>query len=267
MPHLKQFEQSQSKMNWILPFLKYTVIIFALLSLASPIKTSHTKNIKKDGINIVLSLDTSGSMKAIGFNRNNLEENRWMVVSKIVQDFIQKRIQDNIALVVFGNAVMTASPLSFDNRAQKEIIDYLDIGIIGDKTAMIDSLVTSINILKNNQKKSNIIILLTDGEDTASTTPLNVIIRMANKYNIKIYTIGIGESNHILLNKISTSTHGKSFKATSKESLEMIYEEINKIEKIKIDSQKIILKEYYFFYTLFISLIALCFYIFLINKE
>lgn len=267
IPHLKLFEQTQSKINLLIPFFKYSVIVFAIISLASPVKTSHTQNIKKDGINIVLSLDTSGSMKAIGFNQEDLEQNRWQVVSQIVQEFIDKRINDNIALVVFGNSVMTASPLSFDNNAQKEIIEYLDIGIIGDKTAMIDSLVTSISILKNNKSHSNIIVLLTDGEDTASKTPLNVVIRMAKKYDVKIYTIGIGESNHTLLNKLSTATNARSFKATSKENLKNVYDAINKIEKIKIDSTQIILKEYYFFYTLFISLIALCFYIFLINKE
>ena len=267
MPHLQQFRQAQSKINILLPLLKYIAIIFAIISLASPVRTSHTQNIKKDGINIVLSLDTSGSMRAIGFNQKDLEQNRWQAVSQIVQDFIAKRINDNIGLVVFGSSVLTASPLSFDNQAQAEIVDYLEIGIIGDKTAMIDSLISSINILKNKKAKSNIIIVLTDGEDTASQTPMNIVIKLAQKYNIKIYTIGIGESNNILLNKISSSTNAKSFKARSKEDLQKVYEEIDGLEKVKIDATKIILKEYYFFYTLFISLIALCFYTFLINKE
>ena len=267
MPHIKLFAKATEHKNLWRMILKYLVIIFALISLASPVKIEQTIPIKKEGINIVLSLDTSGSMKAMGFNTEFLEQNRWQAVQNIVSDFIQKRIHDNIGLVVFGSSVMTASPLSFDNRAQQEIINYLEVGIIGDKTAMIDSLASAITMLKDKTSTSNIIIVLTDGEDNISQTPLSVIIKLANKYNIKIYTIGIGESNSLLLNKISSSTHAKSFNAKSKKDLKTIYDTINEIEKVEIDADKVVLKEYYFFYTLFIALLALSIYIVLINKE
>ncbi len=266
-PHLTIFKQNESTFNLLIPILKYSTIIFALVALASPVLVSHTQQIKKDGINIVLSLDTSGSMKAIGFNRDDLEQNRWQAVSSIVQDFITKRTNDNIGLVVFGTSVMTASPLSFDKEAQKEIINYLDIGIVGDRTAMIDSLASSIKMLKDKQSKSNIIVLLTDGEDTISKIPLSVILRLATKHNIKIYTIGIGESNHIVLNKIATQTNAKAFRTKSKAGLEKIYEEIDTLEKSKIDNNQLILKEYLFFYPLFIATLSLIGYIFLRNKE
>jgi Ca-activated chloride channel family protein len=266
-PHLKLLNRSHSKLNLLIPFLKIIAIVCAVIALASPIKTSQVQNIKKEGINMVLSLDTSGSMRAIGFNHNNIEQNRWQAVSSIVQDFIIQRSNDNIALVVFGTSVMTASPLSFDKEAQKEIVNYLDIGVVGDKTAMIDSLAASINILKEQKSTSNIIIVLTDGEDTISQIPLNVIIRMAQKYNIKIYTIGIGESNQIMLDHISSQTNAKSFKANSKDDLKRVYDTIETLEKSKIDSNRIILKEYFFFYYLFASILALIGYIFLINKE
>lgn len=267
VPHVKLFAQATQYRSFWQKVLKYLILIFALISLASPIKIKQTLPIKKDGINIVLSLDTSASMRAMGFNRNELEQNRWQAVQAIVRDFIQKRVHDNIGLIVFGSSVMTASPLSFDNHAQQEIIDYLDIGILGDKTAMIDSLASAISILKDKKAKSNIIIVLTDGEDNISQTPLSVVIKLANKYNIKIYTIGIGESNNILLNNISQSTQAKSFTAQTKMDLKTVYETINTLEKVELDADKIILKEYYFFYTLFISLIALSIYIVLINKE
>ncbi len=266
-PHLTIFKQSESKFSLLIPFFKYCAIIGAVVALASPVLISHTQKNKKDGINIVLSLDTSGSMKAIGFNREDLEQNRWQAVSSIVQDFISKRLNDNIGLVVFGTSVMTASPLSFDKEAQKEIISYLDIGIVGDRTAMIDSLASSINILKNQKSTSNIIVLLTDGEDTISKIPLSVILRLANKHKIKIYTIGIGESNHIVLNKISQETNAKAFRTKSKAGLEKIYEEIDKLEKSKIDNNQLILKEYLFFFPLFVATLSLIGYIFLRNKE
>lgn len=267
IPHLHIFKHANNNTNAFIVFLKWFVIIFSIISLSSPIKILDTKFIKNDGIDIVLSLDTSGSMRAIGFNKDNLEQNRWQAVSFIVKDFIKKRVNDNIALVVFGSSVLTASPISFDKQAQAEIISYLDIGVVGDKTALIDSLASSINILKDSKAKSKLIIVLTDGADTISTIPIKVITSLAKKYKIKIYAIGIGESNISLLNLITSSTNGKTFKARTKKDLKKVYEAINHLEKSKIETNKIILKQYLYFYTLFFTIIALILLIFLKNKE
>jgi len=267
IPHLDILKESKTTTHFILPVLKWIVIFFSIIALASPIKILNTKLIQNDGIDIVLSLDTSGSMRAIGFNKDNLEQNRWQVVSQLVKEFIKKRVNDNIGIVVFGNSVLTASPISFDKNAQQEIINYLDIGIVGDKTAMVDSLATSINILKDSKSKSKIIILLTDGIDTYSTIPLSVVNKLSLKHNIKIYAIGIGESNRIFLNKIVSQTKGKMFIANSKNDLKNIYDEINRLETSKIDTNKIILKDYFFFYPLFLAIFSLILYVFLKNKE
>ncbi|WP_428023459.1 VWA domain-containing protein [Arcobacter sp.] len=265
--HLKIFNQVTSNTNTLIYLLKYLTIIFSLIALSSPIKILDKQVLKKDGINIILNLDTSGSMKQRGFNSSNKEQNRWNVVNNVVQDFIEKRVNDNIGLVVFGTSVLTASPLSFDKNSQKEIIKYIDIGIVGEKTAMFDSLATSINILKDKKAKSNIIILLTDGEDTASQIPLQIINKLARKYNIKIYTIGIGESNRQILNVIAQETNAKSFLANSKDDLIEVYNTINKLEKSDIDDNILLLKEYLFFYPLFMSIIFLIFYIYLKNRD
>ena len=267
MPHLNIFKDSKNKTNILLSILKWLIVVFSIVALASPIRTLDTKLVQNDGIDIILSLDTSGSMRAIGFNKDNVEQNRWQAVSIIVKDFIKKRVSDNIGLVVFGTSVLTASPISFDKNTQSEIIDYLDIGIIGDKTALVDSLASSINILKDSKSKSKIIIVLTDGIDTASTIPLKVINNLSLKYGIKIYAIGIGESNKNLLNQITKKSNGKSFIANSSEDLEKVYAEINNLEKSKIDSNKIILKEYLFFFPLFFAIISLILFTFLKNKE
>jgi len=265
--HLKIFKNSSSNKNTLIYIIKYLAIIFSLIALASPIRILDRQLLKKDGINIILDLDTSGSMRERGFNKANINQNRWHVVNSVVQDFIEKRINDNIGLVVFGSSVLTASPLSFDKNSQKEIIKYIDIGIVGEQTAMFDSLATSINILKDKKAKSNIIILLSDGEDTASKIPLQIVNKLAVKYNIKIYTIGIGESNRQILNFISQETGAKSFVANSKEDLIEVYESINTLEKSDIDNNILLLKEYLFFYPLFMGIIFLIFYIYLKNKD
>lgn len=267
IPHLNIFEENQHKSYILLSILKYLIVISSVIALCSPYKHLNTQIVKKDGIDIVLSLDTSGSMKEMGLNRSNQGENRFKVVKDIVKDFLPKRVNDNVAIVVFGTSVMMATPLSFDKEAQKSIVDYLEVGIVGDKTAMIDSLATSINILKNSEAKSKIIILLSDGEDNVSTIPLNVIIKLLKKYSIKVYSVGIGASNKIMLNNISQQTNGKAYIAYSKEDLKDIYTQIDTLEKSKIDNNKVTLKEYLFFYPLFLAIISLILYIYLKNKE
>jgi len=267
MPHLDIYSDIVSAKSGINTLLKWTAIIFAIIALASPIKELNVINTKKDGIDIVMALDTSGSMRQIGFNKANIEQNRWEVVKNIVKDFILKRVNDNIALVVFGSSVMTASPLSYDKNGQQKILQGLDIAVVGEKTALIDAIATSINILKNKETKTKIIIALTDGDDTSSNIPISVVEKLAKKYNIKIYSIAIATPNTYLLDKLSQSSSGKTFKALNSDDLVNIYETINSLEKSKIDQNRVVLKEYYYFYPLFISFLALLFFVYHQNKR
>ncbi|MBD3840632.1 MAG: VWA domain-containing protein [Campylobacterales bacterium] len=267
MPHLAVFQNTRTLSTNLSSFLKYTTVIFAIIALSSPIKELHVQNIKKDGIDMVLSLDTSGSMKQIGFDSQNPSKNRWEAVQQIVQNFIEKRVNDNIGLVVFGSSVMTASALSYDKQAQGNILQGLDVGVVGEKTALIDSIATSVNILKNSKAQSKIVIVLTDGDDTASTIPLQVVTKLAKKYNIKIYCIAIGALNRYVLDELSAATGGKTFIATSSEDLQKVYKIIDELEKSKIDENRIVLKEYLFFYPLFVAFLSLVFFVYLQNKR
>jgi Ca-activated chloride channel family protein len=264
IPHLNIFKKSNQNSSFLLNLIKSFIILCSIIALASPVKIQDTQLIKNDGINILLNLDASGSMKHMDLDRT---KNRFEVVKDIVKDFIEKRPNDNIGLVIFGDAVMTASPLSFDKNSQKIIIDYLEVEMAGKQTAMIDSLAASVNILKEQKAKSNVIILLSDGEDTASKIPLKVVMKLLKKYDIKVYTIGIGNSNQNVLNHISINSNAKAYTAYSKDDLVNIYEDINKLEKSKIDQNKIILKEYLYFYPLFLAVLLLILFIYLKNKE
>jgi Ca-activated chloride channel family protein len=267
IPHLNIFEKSQKSTSMIQNILKFLVMFCSIIALASPYKQLDTQLIKNDGIDIVLSLDTSGSMQQLGFNKDNPKESRFDVVKDIVKDFIVKRVNDNISIIVFANSVMMATPLSFDKEAQKTILDYIEVGIIGTQTAMIDSLAFSINILKDSKAKSKVVILLSDGEDNYSTTPLDIVLKLLKKYSIKVYTIGIGDSNKIVLNKIAKQTNANSYIAYSKNDLGDIYEKINSLEKTKINNNKVVLKNYLFFYPLFLAIISLILFIYLKNRH
>ncbi len=266
IPHLNIFQFANQKSMFVINILKYFVIVFSIIALASPIKINDTILLKNNGINILLNLDASGSMKERDLDET-YSKNRFEVVKEIVKDFMDKRVADNIGIVLFGDSVLIASPLSFDKNAQKQIIDYLDVEMAGQKTALIDSLASSINILKDKKAKSNIIILLSDGEDNASKIPLDVVIKLLNKYNIKAYTIGIGNFNKDILYTIAKESNAKAYTAMSKEDLTLIYEDINKLEKSQIDQNKIVLKDYLFFYPLFLAVLSLILLIYLRNKE
>lgn len=264
MPHLNIFQSATKKSTVLLNTLKYIVIIFSIIALASPVKTDDTQLIKNDGVNIVLNLDASRSM----INRDlDPLKNRFDVVKDIVKDFISKRVSDNIALVLFGDSALLASPLSFDKNAQIEILNYLEVEMAGQKTALFDSIAQSVNILKDKKAKSNIIIVLSDGEDTASKIPLDAVIKFLKKYNIKAYTIGIGNSNRRVLDYIAKESNAKAYLAYSKEDLALIYGDINRLEKSKIEQNKIVLKDYLFFYPLFFAVLSLILLIYLRNRE
>lgn len=261
-PHIALLNNSKVSSNNLLFLLKYITIIFAIIALSSPIQKQQSENITNSGLNILLNIDSSGSMKQIGFNTQNPNQSRWDIVKELVIEFVQKRENDNLGVIVFGTNVLKASPLTFDKNALKNMIRYLQIGVVGEKTALLDSIANSINVLKNTNAKSKILITLTDGDDTASSIPLDVVEKLIKKYNIKIYNIGIGEANSYVLKKLSSINEGKYFEAKDKEDLKNIYETINKLEKSEIEGEKIVFKKYYFFYPLFISVMSLILFLF-----
>ncbi|WP_223897063.1 VWA domain-containing protein [Sulfurovum sp. TSL1] len=256
MPHFSQILPHASTKKYLKRILKWVILIFAIIALSTPVINRGTKSIKEEGIDIVLSLDTSGSMSLIGLNEQNYEQNRWEVVSEVVKDFISTRENDRIGLVVFGDTTTVASPLSYDSEAQMHIIEETDIGVVGKSTALIDSIVTSISLLKKSQSRSKVVILLSDGDDTASQVPLSVALKLAKKYQIKIYTVSIGESNNNMLQVISNENGAQSFVATNKEDLAQVYETINSLERSNTEHSKVKIVEHLYFYFLGVSLVS-----------
>ncbi len=256
MPHFYQDLPHINKKRYLKPILKWTTLIFAVIALSTPVVIKGTESIKEESIDIVLSLDTSGSMSTNGFNEQNYGQSRWEVVTGVVKDFIAAREHDRIGLVVFGTATAVASPLSFDNEAQMKIIEQIRIGVVGKSTALIDSIVTSISLLKKSRSPSKVIILLSDGDDTASRVPLAIALKLAKKYQIKIYTVSIGESNNNMLQVISDENGGISFVAADKEDLSGVYETISTLERSNTEQSKVKIVEHLYFYFLAISLVS-----------
>jgi len=246
--------------------LKIFIILLSIIDLASPIQKYKTIDTTLHTLDIILSLDTSGSMSLVGLNPLDYNQTRLDVVKNVVKDFLKTRQKDRIGLVVFGNRSAVVSPLSFHSKSLLNSLNKITTGIVGKSTALIDSLVQASKLLKHSSSSSKIIILLSDGDDTASKVPLAVALNIAQKQNIKIYTIAIGESNNNLLKIISQESGAKSFVASNTQNLKEIYNTITALEATTHNQKKITNLRYLYHYPLILSLFLLLVLMFLQTK-
>ena len=241
-PNAKEFDLIKNKIS----FLEVIIIFLFSLALASPIKTKIIKTQNSFGYDIATILDTSGSMGEYGKIEN---------AKAIISDFINKRKNDRIALVVFGNIAYIASPLTYDKKSFNEILKRIYVGIAGGRTAIYDALFLTTTLFKNSKAKNKIAILITDGKDNSSITPLDLALKKLKKAKIKVYTIGLGpDVDAKTLQTIANTTGGKFYYLTNAAQLKDVYDEINHLEKSKISGKIIIQKKYYFFYPLILGI-------------
>jgi len=271
-PHAAQFMKSSVSSSKLLFFLKWTAIVMMILALMSPVRDEPYELEPKKGHEIALIIDASQSMQARGFDMRNPGVSRFDVVKAIVGDFIKKRESDNMGLVVFGAYSFIASPLTYDENILARIVSQLQIGMAGKYTALYESLAQGVKLLKMSDSKSKIAILLTDGYSTEGVDkiPLKVALDMAKKEGVKVYPIGIGhanEYNSAVLLQIAKETGGVAFGASSADELKAVYEKIDSLEKVEIKNETFTYMKYYYFYPLFIALMALMLYVYLRNKR
>jgi Ca-activated chloride channel family protein len=271
-PHAREFMQKSVSASKTLFFLKWIGIIMLILALMSPVKDEPYELEPKNGHEIALILDASQSMQARNFDEQNPGISRFDVVKLIVKDFIEKRKNDNMGLVVFGQYSFIASPLTYDEHILSRIVSQLQIGMAGKYTALYESLAQGINLLKMSESSSKIAILLTDGYSTdgVDKIPLDVALDMAKKEGVKVYPIGIGlpnEYNSAVLMKIAKETGGVAFGASNARELADIYKKIDELEKSEIKNESFTYLKYYYVYPLFVGLLSLMLYIYLRNKR
>ena len=245
--------------------LKLFGIVLLIIALARPQQGNTTKEFITEGIDIMLVLDISSSMRAVDFQPNRLEATR-----SVARDFIEGRQSDRIGLVVFAAESFLQCPLTIDYDVLKELLDRVDI--IEEKydgTAIGMAIANAVNRLRDSKAKSRIMILLSDGRNNAGELDPGTAANMAKAFNIKIYTIGAGkrgqarvpitlpggqvqyrmmdvEIDEDVLIRVADNTGGKYFRATNERSLSTIYNEISHMEKTEVR-----VKEYYNYKDLF----------------
>ena len=270
-PHTKEFGSSSFKVSKTLFLLKWLGIAMLVFSIMSPVKDELYQLKPKNGYEIAMVLDTSESMHAKGFDYSNSSLTRFDVVKELVSDFIKERKNDNIGLVVFGSYSFIASPLTYDKNILNRILSQLYIGMAGRYTALYEALAQGVNLLKNSNSKSKIMILLTDGYKTSQGGfPFDVALDLAKKEGVRVYPIGIGSSNGYnakVLLKMAKETGGEAFGASSASELKEVYKRIDKLEKSKIKNESFRNLHYFYQYPLYIALISLMLYTFMRNKR
>ncbi len=243
---------AKQKMYPFLFVLRMLVIALLILVLARPQSSLSKKNISIEGIDIVLAYDISSSMLAEDFKPNRLEAAR-----DVGLQFIDGRPNDRIGLVIFSGEAFTQCPLTSDHGVLKSLFLSVKSGIIEDGTALGDGLATAVSRIKDSKAISKVIILMTDGvSNMGSVDPLSAA-EIAKLFGIRVYTIGIGTTglapypfntpfgiqyqnvevkiDEVLLKQIAKTTKGNYYRATSKTKLTNIFNEIDALEKSKID--------------------------------
>jgi len=241
----------KTKLLFLPKILQLTGIALLIIALARPQSASSWQDVRSEGIDIVLGMDISTSMLA-----QDLSPDRLRASKKLAIDFIEKRPNDRIGLVVFAGESFTQCPLTTDHDVLKNLFKGIKSGIIEDGTAIGSGLATAINRLKDSEAKSKVIILLTDGSNTVKSIPPTTAAEIAQKFDIRIYTIGVGtnglapypfkmyggatvmqnvkvEIDEKTLKEIAKTSGGQYFRATSNKKLKAIYQEIDRLEKTK----------------------------------
>lgn len=254
---------------------KYLILLSLILmcvALARPQMIYENRVVKKNGIDIAISLDLSQSMLQDDFSPNRLEK-----AKEVLGEFIDKRGNDRLSLIVFGGDAYTKVPLTFDHNVVKEMVSKLTVDDItsNNRTAIGMGIGVALNRLKNSEAKSKVIILLTDGENNSGEMSPSAAADIAKELGIKIYTIGIGareiqiptlfgyqtvknnELDENLLQNIAKTTGGEYFRAGDSKEFKEIFNKIDELEKTKIDGRSFYDKQEMFEGILKISLILL----------
>jgi len=239
--------------------LRILCVALLMIAMARP-QTGRTQTqVSTEGIDIVLVLDTSGSMEALDLDaqrRISDRRNRLEVVKEVVDKFVKKRDNDQIGLVVFGEEAFTQCPLTLDHGIVATFLDRIEIGMAGDATAIGSALGTAVKRLKDSKAKSKVIVLLTDGRSNAGSLSPIKAAEVAEAFDVKIYTIGAGtrgkapfivdslfgkqvvyqdvEIDEKTLQEIAGKTGGSYFRAEDEAALDDIYEQIDQLEKTEI---------------------------------
>jgi Ca-activated chloride channel family protein len=237
----------------VLFILRLFVVALIILVLARPQSSNRWEQVSTEGIDIVMCMDVSGSMRAMDFKPNRLEASKNVGI-----EFVNARQDDRFGLVVFAGESFTQCPMTTDRAVVVNFLKDIDFGVIEDGTAIGMGLATAVNRIKDSKAISKVIILLTDGVNNRGDVGPVTAAEIAASFGIRVYTIGVGsqgnapipvqdvfgrtvtrnmpvEIDEEVLKQIADKTDGAYFRATDNNKLREIYQEIDQLEKTRLD--------------------------------
>ena len=236
------------------PFvLRIAALAAVIVALARPVIVDHQEETTTEGIDIVIAMDISSSMLARDFTPDRLS-----AAKQLATEFVAERSGDRISVVAFAGESFTQCPLTSDQATVGTMLSRLRSGVVEDGTAIGNGLATAVNRLRESGAKSKVVILLTDGVNNRGQISPIMAAEIARDLGIKVYTIGVGsrdkapmpaydpfgnityvmadvEIDEVLLRDIASKTSGEYFRANNNEALKAIYEQINQLEKSKVE--------------------------------
>ena len=235
--------------------LRLLALTLVILALARPQERDVVQERYAEGVDIMLVLDTSTSMRAQDFTPNRFEAAR-----DVAGEFIRARISDRVGLIVFAAKAFTQTPLTLDYDFLLTMLNEVEVGVIEDGTAIGTALATAVNRLKETEAESKVVILLTDGQNNRGEVDPVTASEVAAALGVRVYAIGVGtygeapfvrdlpfggrqrqmvpvEIDEDMLQTVAQNTEGRYFRATNTETLRRIYDEIGELEKTRIETR------------------------------
>ena len=256
VPFLEDFQQgkqafSRSWHSWLALLLGALAWLMLLTAAARPVWIGDTVSLPMQGRDLMMAVDLSGSMQEQDFILNRQVVDRLVATKAVAGEFISKRSGDRIGLVLFGDQAYLQAPLTFDRHTVLQLLKESAIGLAGERTAIGDAIGLALKRLQNSPEKNRVLILMTDGANTAgNVTPLDAA-EMAAAKGLKIYTVGIGSENSAMrdmfgfqllnpnadldettLKAIADKTGGQYFRARDTDEFQKIYAELDRLEPV-----------------------------------
>lgn len=256
--HLELFAVRRGwfKRLWL---LRYLAVLLLVAAIASPVTIDQDDPLNRQGVDVVLALDGSGSMGASGFDPKS-RASRFDIARKIAKHFIVDRIGDNAGVVLFGDFAFIASPVTYEKTVVAEMTDYLVYGMAGQNTAIGEGIAMGVRALEDSKAASKVLVLLTDGEHNSGRVSPKAATELAVKHGIRIYTVGMGQQgdfDEAMLRRIADESGGAFFAAYDPETLAEVYDAIDALERSRIKSERILRKEYYYAWPLAMGVLLL----------
>lgn len=267
--------QWTSLLRFIPDIIFILFVMLVLVAIARPQRINEQVEQTAEGIDIILAMDVSGSMEL-----QDIKPNRLDAAKEVALDFINGRVQDRIGLVVFAGDAYSLAPLTTDYQLLRESINSIGFKMIeNDGTAIGSALAVATNRMRDSEAKSKVVILISDGENTAGSLDPQMAAQLASGFNIKLYSIGIGKDGQTpyavddqgktlfvdtkldesSLRDVAEISNGQFFRADSKDGLQEVFKSINRLEKTEVSEKRFRdTKDYYQVYLKWALLLLLC---------